>query len=153
VPDIAATPAACACACGHYGLIDPIHSRKLRWLRHLACVIVAMISIDLDTVQFIIDKAREFQALESGTDDSVPSDDPSREELMATIADLEPDQQIELVALMWLGRGDFSIDEWKDAVAEATRAYNARTADYLIATPLLADYLLEGLDQHGYDAD
>jgi hypothetical protein len=116
---------------------------------------MAMIGIDLDTVQFIIDKARAFQAQDSVTvtDDSAPADDASREELVATIADLEPDQQIELVALMWLGRGDFDVAEWDDAVAEATRAYNARTADYLIATPMLADYLLEGLDQHGYEAD
>ena len=114
-----------------------------------------MLAIDLDTLQFIIDKAREFQAQESvaGTDDSAPTGDSSREELVATIADLEPDQQIELVALMWLGRGDFDIEDWRSAVAEATRAYNARTADYLIATPLLADYLLEGLDLHGYEAD
>jgi uncharacterized tellurite resistance protein B-like protein len=113
-----------------------------------------MIGIDLDTVQFIIDKAREFQTQEvvEGADEAA-NEAPAAQELMATIADLEPDQQIELVALMWLGRGDFDIDEWKTAVAEATRAYNARTADYLIATPLLADYLLEGLDLHGYEAD
>jgi hypothetical protein len=113
-----------------------------------------MISIDLDTVQFIIDKAREFQTQETveGADEAV-NEAPAARELAATISDLEPDQQVELVALMWLGRGDFDIDEWDSAVAEASRARNARTAEYLIATPLLADYLLEGLDLHGYEAD
>jgi len=127
-----------------------------------------MISIDLDTVQFIIDKARAFHAKEavsipeeptSPTDDwarqvlADHADDASYAELVATIDDLEPDQQVDLVALMWLGRGDFDIEEWGEAQAEARRARTARTADYLIATPLLADYLQEGLELHGYDAE
>ena len=77
-------------------------------------------------------------------------DDTSYTEVCAVIDDLEPDQQITLVALMWLGRGDYSIDEWEEALAEARAAYNGRTADYLGATPLVADYLEEGLNEHGY---
>jgi hypothetical protein len=72
-------------------------------------------------------------------------------ELKYTIDDLEPDQQVCLVALMWLGRGDFALEEWEDALAAARQSYNARTAEYLIATPLVADYLEEGLNLHGYE--
>src|SRR5512139_1543629 len=129
---------------------------------------MSMLSVDRDTLQFIIDKAREFHAKEtvsipeeptSPTDDwarqvlADHADDATYGELVATIDDLEPDQQVDLVALMWLGRGDFDIDEWDSAVAEARRARTARTADYLIATPLLADYLLEGLELHGYEPE
>jgi hypothetical protein len=48
------------------------------------------------------------------------------------IDDLEPDQQVDLVAV-WLGRGDFDIEYWRRQT-EARRVRTARTADYLIAT-------------------
>jgi hypothetical protein len=60
---------------------------------------------------------------------------------------LDTDQQITLVALMWLGRGDFSAEEWKAALLEATRSWNTRTSEYLTGTPMVADYLEEGLQQ------
>ena len=48
---------------------------------------------------------------------------------------------------MWVGRGEFNIKEWTDALEEAENLRNVKTADYLIDTPMLADYLEEGLDQ------
>ena len=48
---------------------------------------------------------------------------------------------------MWLGRGDYSLDEWDDAIAYAQDTWTDHTADYLIGTALLADYLQEGLGQ------
>ncbi len=125
-----------------------------------------MIDLNPDTVGFIIDKAREFHAKEQVTIPEPPTspagdwaqqvladhlDDFSYQELRTTIRDLEPDQQICLVALMWLGRGDFSLEEWDEALAQASDAHNARTAEYLISTPLVADYLEEGLILHGYE--
>lgn len=77
-------------------------------------------------------------------------DDFTYQELRLTINDLEPDQQVCLVALMWLGRGDFILEEWSDALEQARAAFTARTAEYLISTPLVADYLEEGLHAHGY---
>ena len=71
-------------------------------------------------------------------------------ELKATIDDLEPDQQMSLVGLMWLGRGDYEAAEWERALSDARERWTARTADYLIGTPLLADYLADGLEQLGY---
>jgi hypothetical protein len=112
-------------------------------------------NINAATVQFIIDKAHEFQMLgESGSeDDSDEGPDPAYEELKTTIEDLEPDQQVDLVGLMWLGRGDYTLDDWDKAIADAGESWNSRTAEYLIGTPLLADYLTEGLDQLGLEEE
>ena len=120
------------------------------------------------TVCFLIDKAREFHAKEAVTIIEEPNsptddwalqvladhrDDATYQEMVDTISDLEPDQQIALVALMWLGRGDFSLGEWKQALRQAGDAYNNRSADYLIATPLVADYWQEGLIAFGRSCD
>ena len=127
-----------------------------------------MLDINPETVCFIIAKAHEFHAKEEVVIPETPlspgddwalqiladhDDDPTLQELQAVIEDLEPDQQVQLVALMWLGRGDFDIEEWNTALAEARSNRNARTASYLLGTPLVADYLQEGLSLHGYSCD
>ncbi|NNC64762.1 MAG: DUF3775 domain-containing protein, partial [Gammaproteobacteria bacterium] len=76
---------------------------------------------------------------------------PSYQEVNTTVDDLEPDQQVTLVALMWLGRGDYAVEEWDSAIENAKDSWNERTAEYLLGTPLVADYLAEGLDGLGYD--
>jgi hypothetical protein len=53
------------------------------------------------------------------------------------------------VALAWLGRGTFDIDEWEEAKATARQEHNNRTGEYLSGLPLLGDYLEEGLDAFG----
>jgi hypothetical protein len=125
-----------------------------------------MLDINPDTIRFIIDKAQEFQVKEGVTIPETPlspsddwarqiladhADDPSLQQIRDTVEDLEPDQQAELVALMWLGRGDYDVDEWEEAVEQATESANERTADYLIGTPMLGDFLAEGLSMLGYD--
>ena len=128
-----------------------------------------MIELNPENVYFIIQKAREFQVEEGDDDLESPADledlealeahehemdeDVSQDELMAAIDDLEPDQQISLVALMWLGRGDYEIEEWAEALEDARDAWNNRTARYLIGITELADYLEEGLARHGYETD
>ncbi len=127
-----------------------------------------LLDLNPETVGYIAIMAREFQAVEH---DSIPEqslsstsdwnmqvltnyqDDPTYSELKSMIEDLEPDQQVQLVALMWLGRGSFSIDEWEDALQEAGDSWTKNTADYLIGTPLLANYLEEGLTELGYSAE
>jgi hypothetical protein len=74
-------------------------------------------------------------------------DDPVADEIRGSIRALNEDEQIDLVALTWLGRGDGTIDDWDDLRAEAARAHNKRTAAYLLGIPLLADYLEEALSQ------
>lgn len=75
------------------------------------------------------------------------ADDPVLIEFASTVDSLEPEQQMMLVALMWVGRGDYGVDEWDEAMAEARAHWNERTAQYLIGTPQVADYLSEGLEQ------
>ena len=123
---------------------------------------MAEIELNRETVQFLIDKAREFHTRDDVTFDEEPeiddddwseqvstnfASDPYYQEIKTTVEDLEPDQQMTLVALMWVGRGDFSIDEWDDALKEAEENWNENAADYLIGTPMLSDYLAEAIDQ------
>jgi hypothetical protein len=81
------------------------------------------------------------------------SDDPARIELVAMIRALNEDEQVDLVALTWLGRGDGDLDDWEDLRAEAARAHNRRTAEYLSGIPLLSDYLEEALAQFGHSLE
>jgi hypothetical protein len=74
-------------------------------------------------------------------------DDLTRAEIEEEIEDLEPDQQAELVALMWIGRGDMEPEEWEEAVELAAERHEGATAAYLLAHPHVADYLDEGLDR------
>lgn len=127
-----------------------------------------MLEVNPETVCRLIDLAREFHAQdavelpdEPGTPEHATSEraleayagDSLLQEFRSVVEDLEPDQQQQVVALFWLGRGDYELDEWEDALAYAAEAWNAATADYLVAHPLLADYLIEGLDQHGHRCD
>ena len=122
------------------------------------------LAISPEKVSYIIIKAREFDAKDVVTDpDSASnasddgmssvledhSDDPVVAELRAAIGSLNEDEQVDLVALAWLGRGDGGIDEWDDLRAEAARARNKRTASYLLGMPLLSDFLEEALSQFG----
>jgi len=122
------------------------------------------LGISSEKVCYIIAKARQFEAKDvvadpdSGsnpTDDGVISvledqpDDPVYDELMAFIAGLDEDEQIDLIALTWLGRGDASVEEWDDLRSEAARVRNERTPTYLLGLPLLAEHLQEGLSQFG----
>jgi hypothetical protein len=116
------------------------------------------LSISPEKVFFIVAKARRSDGEAAGLDlasdsgDDMPEDHrerTDRSELSGFIRDLNEDEQIDLVALMWLGRGDGDLDNWRDLRAEASRAHNNRTASYLIGTPMLADYLEEALSQFG----
>ena len=127
-----------------------------------------MLELNPETVCFLIGRAKEFHAKEEVVipeEPSSPSDDWARQvlanhaddltyqEFKSTVEDLEPDQQIALVALMWLGRGDYSEEQWDTAYAAAKSRRTRRTAEYLITTPLIADYLEEGLALLGYDCE
>lgn len=74
------------------------------------------------------------------------NDDMSDEELRELIEDLNVDESAELVAIAWIGRGDFEADDFEQAVQEARDRAVGPTADYLLGMPLLSDYLEGGLD-------
>jgi hypothetical protein len=84
------------------------------------------------------------------------SDDPVAEELTSFISSLSEDEQIDLVALAWLGRDDNNVEDWAELRAEAARAHRARTthtADYLLGMPLLSDQLEEALSLLGHSCE
>lgn len=72
-------------------------------------------------------------------------DDPTAGELTRLIDELDVDSSAELVALFWIGRGDFSREEHAAAIAEARRSDFRTTARYLLGKPLLAEHLEAGL--------
>ena len=126
------------------------------------------LSISTDKVCYIIAKAREFDVKDvvtdigdssNATDDGMVSvledhrDDPVVQEIAAAIFAMGEDEQVDLVTLAWLGRGDGTLDDWADLRAEAARAHNKRTASYLLGMPLLADYLEEALSQFGISCE
>jgi hypothetical protein len=126
------------------------------------------LSISPEKVCFFVLKAREFDVKDVVTDPdsgSNPSDDamisvledhpddPTQQELRAFIDALTEDEQVDLVALTWLGRGDGTIEDWEELRQEAQRLHNNRTAAYLLGKPMLADHLQEGLVQLGCSCD
>jgi len=126
------------------------------------------LSISAEKVGFIIDKAREFDGKEDVADSDSGSnpaddgmidvledgpDDPVVEELTAFIGALSSDEQIDLVTLMRLGRGDGVLTDWDELRREAERGHNRHTARYLLGEPLLGDFLEEGLAAFGRSPD
>jgi Protein of unknown function (DUF3775) len=120
-----------------------------------------MLALPLERLAYIIAKAREFDAEVPAEPDAVagsdpPDDDerevlldtpdnPTEEELRDAIDGLGPAERQELLALMWLGRGDYDAGTWPDALRQAGDTADANLTDYLVGTPLLASYLEEGV--------
>jgi Protein of unknown function (DUF3775) len=128
------------------------------------------LGISTEKVRFIIIKARQFDAKEGDADpdegsnavddgeadvlEDKPDDDAVRQELMQFInKGLNEEEQVNLVALAWVGRETYGIDEWAEALDTARTEHNKRTAQYLLGLPLLGDYLADGLAEFGEDFD
>jgi hypothetical protein len=77
------------------------------------------------------------------------TEDLTAEELRELIEDLNVDETAELIALVWIGRGDYSVPEWNEALAAARERVNRRSTGYLLGMPHLAEWLEEGLDAIG----
>ena len=125
------------------------------------------LTVSAEKVCYIIVKAREFDAKDVDSEQesgSNPSDDqmagvledtaedPVQQELIGFISDLTEDEQIDLVALAWLGRDDNTLDDWPSLREEAARAHRSHergTARYLLGMPTLGDYLEEALSMFG----
>jgi hypothetical protein len=122
------------------------------------------LTISAEKVGYLIEKAREFDVKEgnsdpdsgsNGADDNMVDvledngNDPVAREITGFINALTEDEQIDLVALMRLGRGDGSLAEWTELRREAAQGRNGRTASYLLGEPMLGDFLAEGLDEFG----
>ncbi|MGH6950630.1 MAG: DUF3775 domain-containing protein [Vitreimonas sp.] len=121
-------------------------------------------AIDQATLAYIALKAKAFDALvgaDDPTDASDSADDrfvdaledeadnPAQRELAAAIAGLDADAKATLVALTWLGRGDYEAEDWGEALAVARERAQGSTTRYLMGVPLLGDYIEEGADKLG----
>jgi len=127
------------------------------------------LGINPEKVCAIIEMGRELAGLELSTagdgttsgDDSPletllePEEgkDPRRREMIAYVGALDAEEQGNLLALILLGRGDFSLDEWHDALITARDSIEDKSADFMIGDPGLPGYLLEGLDAFGESCD
>ena len=122
------------------------------------------LAISAEKVGFLIEKTREYDVKEAasdpdsgsnGADDNMidvlndNGDDPVAREIIGFINAMSEDEQVDLVALMRLGRGDGTNEEWSELRREAADGRNGRTASYLLGEPLVSDYLAEGLDEFG----
>jgi len=126
------------------------------------------LEINPDDVCQLVQLARDFHAQDAvALPDESPEPDmslsaaamqphagnPLLQEFRTIIEDFDRSQQVQVVALLWLGRGDYDLEEWETLLEDADDAWSDHTADYLLAHPLLADQLLEGLEMIGHSCE
>jgi hypothetical protein len=130
------------------------------------------LAIDPDTIRLFALKARAISAAVNqdyadGAEHEVELDSQSREthlhdglaeeaaenlteeELRELLNDLNVDEAAELIALVWIGRGDYDAAEWADVVSEARQRGHKRIANYLLRMPMLGEWLEDGLEAIG----
>jgi len=123
--------------------------------------------LSLDQALAFVDRARQYDMKVAVSDPDSGSnasedrfvdvltstpDDPVLRELRGFLAALTVDQQAELVALAWIGRGDFEAEEFDEAVALAhDRSGDRGVARYLLGIPNIGDLVNEGLAAIGED--
>src|SRR5215472_7169150 len=116
-----------------------------------------MLVIPLERLAYIVAKAREFDAEvpaepDAATGSDGPDDDErevlfdipensTEQELRDAFDGLGAAERQEVLALMWLGRGDYDAATWPDALRQAAETADANLTDYLVGAPLLGDYL------------
>ncbi len=124
----------------------------------------SMPDINPQKVCFVVAKSRELLSEDEGSrpDASNAADDgersiltdaayaPIRAEFEQYVNDLDEDEAAALVALMWIGRGDFEPGDWEAAVTQARERRESPTATYLLGEPLLPDYLEDALASYGH---
>jgi hypothetical protein len=117
------------------------------------------LGISLEIVATIVDLANAVQDAEegllSGEDDEDEDEDDEEDEIteeMLTdyIDELNEEQQVALIALAWVGRGDYEPEEWEEALKIAAER-NARgdASTYLTGMEGLGDLLSEGAGAFG----
>jgi hypothetical protein len=123
-----------------------------------------MLDIAPEKVAHIIVLARELDskvgAWDGDIDENDPdsilearANDPLEAELREFIADMNVDEQVSLVALMWVGRGTYEPEDWDEAVDTARSERVNKTENYLLGVPMLSDYLEEGLEKMGVSVE
>lgn len=113
------------------------------------------LNVSPSTVSYIVERAREAYADMPLTDEGDVDVAERRgaeadfDELAQFIDELNEDERVDLVALMWIGRGTFTPEDLAQVRATARQEATHATSEYLLSTPLVADYLADGLDAFG----
>ncbi|WP_419898358.1 DUF3775 domain-containing protein [Roseomonas sp. USHLN139] len=116
------------------------------------------LGISLEAVATVVDHIRAIQDDEPG--ESVDADDDGGDDsdddfdegtLASFIEEMNEDEQAALVALAWIGRGDYEAEEWEEALrlAKERGAAGGDTAGYLLGMDMAGDLLAEGLAAFG----
>lgn len=123
------------------------------------------INIGSDKVFYLVTKAREYDAKVAPVEPDPGSnpvdggereiledyeDDPTAEELREAIDDLNEDEVTDLIAMVWLGRGDFGKADWGAARRLARERHRQKSAVYLMGIPTLGDLIEEGFTRLGH---
>jgi hypothetical protein len=123
------------------------------------------LSISTEKVCFLIVKAREFDVQDgnsdpdsgsNGADDGMTdvledhADNAVAQELRSYLIALNDDEKADLIALVQIGRGDGTLEDWEALRDQAIRERLPRSAAYLMGQPQLGDFLEEGLSQLGF---
>jgi hypothetical protein len=120
---------------------------------------VVMSGISAEKLSYLIAKAREMAGEDGGlAKPGAPGGGSegcaaARAELAGLIDAMCEEEQCELIALAWIGRGKFTREEWKSALVEAHNHLNQPTADYLLRNPKLAPHLESGLAELNHSGD
>jgi hypothetical protein len=107
-----------------------------------------MLTIPIEKLADIIAKAAECDA-EPLTMDEIAGK-ASYQRLNNALESLSNFERSEVLALAWLGRGDYLREEWREAVEEAHRNGSDSLMEYAVGRPSLCDCLKEGLRELGY---
>jgi hypothetical protein len=126
------------------------------------------LQISSNKLAYIITKAREFDAKvapqephsgSNATDDGEVEiledfgDDATADELRASIDQLTDDEIVDLIAITWVGRGDFDRAGWREARDMAVERHRRHSWRYLMGIPNLSDCLEEGFTELGHNVE
>jgi hypothetical protein len=104
----------------------------------------------LDVLARIIALAHMFDASVAEAGGALSSADSAKPpancaaDLRSAIDRLSTDDQAILVTLVWIGRGDFTIEEFDHALVMAFEQQAVSAAGYLLSLPMLGDLLERG---------
>ena len=102
---------------------------------------------EVDVKEGITDPDSGSNAIDDGSTDVLTGDpdDSTEEQIREFIAGLNDDERHDLVAITWIGRGDYDAEDWAEALRTAREREQGSTADYLLGIPNVGDLLDEGL--------
>lgn len=109
--------------------------------KKLAEIVLLARAYDAQVADWDPDEASDASGDETTSVLETRTDNPVRQELRQAIESLTDDEQALLVALTWVGRGDFESEELDQAITAALERRETPTADYLLGVPLLGDLL------------